>query len=69
VPRPDRFSVSLSPRTVEDLQTLKELTGMPKTDIINRGIGLYAFVQQQLAAKQELLLRGPDGSIQLVRFL
>ena len=53
----DRMTVSLIPRTVEELEQLTEKTGMSKTDIVNRAISLYAFVTQQLDSGQELLVR------------
>jgi hypothetical protein len=53
----DRLSVSLIPRTVEELEQLHEKTGMSKTDIVNRAISLYAFVTEQLDSGQDLLIR------------
>jgi hypothetical protein len=68
-PEQDRFPVSLSPQTVLDLQMLKDDLGVRKTDSINRGVSLYRFVQQELAAGNQLLLRAPDGTIRAVTFL
>jgi Ribbon-helix-helix domain len=66
----DRLSVSLIPRTVEELEQLHEKTGMSKTDIVNRAISLYAFVTEQLDSGQELLVRNPQtGELQLIQLL
>jgi hypothetical protein len=55
------MSISLIPRTTEELEQLHEKTGMSKTDIVNRAISLYAFVTEQLDAGQELLVRDPQS--------
>ena len=53
----DRMSISLIPRSAEDLEKLHEKTGLSKTDIVNRAISLYAFVTEQLDSGQDLLVR------------
>jgi hypothetical protein len=66
----DRMSVSLIPRTVEELEQLHQETGMSKTDIVNRAISLYAFVTEQLDSGQDLLVRDRQtGELQLIQLL
>jgi Ribbon-helix-helix domain len=66
----DRMSVSLIPRTVEELEQLHEKTGMSKTDIVNRAISLYSFVTEQLDSGQDLLVRDRHtGELQLIQLL
>jgi hypothetical protein len=66
----DRMSISLIPRTVEELEQLHEKTGMSKTDIVNRAISLYAFVTEQLDSGQDLLVRNREtGESQLIQLL
>ena len=66
----DRMSVSLIPRTVEELEQLHEKTGMSKTDIVNRAISLYAFVTEQLDSGQDLVVRNRQtGELQLIQLL
>jgi hypothetical protein len=66
----DRLSVSLIPRTVEELDQLHEKTGMSKTDIVNRAISLYAFVTEQLDSGQDLIIKdrqtGEQQKVQLL---
>ena len=66
----DRMSVSLIPRTVEELEQLHEKTGMSKTDIVNRAISLYSFVTEQLDSGQDLLVRDRHTvELQLIQLL
>ena len=54
----------------EDLQNLQDRTGLSKTDIVNRAITLYEFLDAQLQAGNDLLVRDQKtGETQLVRFL
>lgn len=54
----------------EDLQHLQDRTGLSKTDIVNRAITLYEFLDSQLQSGNDLLVRDPrTGETQLVRFL
>jgi hypothetical protein len=60
----------LTPRASESLQQLQDRTGQGKTDIVNRAITLYEFVEAQLSAGHELIVRNHvTGENQLIRFL
>jgi hypothetical protein len=66
----DRITVALVRKAGEDLQQLQDRTGLSKTDIVNRAITLYEFLDAQLEAGNDLIVRDPKtGESQLVRFL
>jgi hypothetical protein len=66
----DRITVALIPKAAEDLQRLQSTTGLSKTDIVNRAISLYEFLQAQIEAKNDFIVRDQKtGETQLVKFL
>jgi len=66
----DRITVALIPKAGEDLQRLQDRTGLSKTDIANRAISLYEFIDSQLQAGKDLIVKDPKtGESQLVRLL
>jgi hypothetical protein len=66
----ERITVALIPKAGEDLQRLQDRTSLSKTDITNRAITLYEFIDAQQRAGRDLLIRDNDtGEIQLVRLL
>jgi hypothetical protein len=68
--QPDRITVALIPQSSEDLQHLQDRTSLSKTDLVNRAITLYEFIDSQLRAGQDLIIRDQKtGETQLVRFL
>jgi hypothetical protein len=65
-----RITVALIPKAAEDLQRLQDRTGLSKTDLANRAISLYEFINAQMCAGQDILIRnGSTGEIQIVRIL
>ena len=67
-PAAERLTVSLIPKAVTDLQILQGRTSLSKTDLTNRAISLYEFIDAQLSAGREVLIRDPvTGEIQSVR--
>ena len=52
-----RVTVALIPDVSEDLQRLQDLTTLSKTDIVNRAITLYEFIEAQLRAGNDILIR------------
>jgi hypothetical protein len=69
-PPSERITVALIPKVVADLQRLQDGTGLSKTDLVNRAISLYQFIEEQLRADQDLLLRDRGtGDTQLVRLI
>jgi hypothetical protein len=66
----DRITVALIPKAAEDLQRLQNRTSLSKTDLTNRAITLYEFIDAQISAGHQVLIRDPEtGETQLVRFL
>jgi hypothetical protein len=66
----ERITVALIPRAGADLQKLQERTGQGKTDIVNRAISLYEFIDAQVSAGRELIVRDQvTGETQLIRLL
>lgn len=66
----ERITVALIPKAAEDLQRLQERTSLSKTDIANRAITLYEFIDEQLRAGRDVLVRdSKTGEVQVVRFL
>jgi hypothetical protein len=53
----ERITVALIPKASDDLQRLQERTGLSKTDIANRAITLYEFIDEQLRAGRDVLVR------------
>lgn len=65
----DRITVALVRKAGDDLQDLQDKTGLSKTDLVNRAISLYKFIEDQTEAGNELLVRDPKTKdTQLIRF-
>ena len=66
----DRITVALIPQAAQNLQDLQDRTSFSKTDLVNRSITLYEFIDAQLRAGNDLIVRDKKtGETQLVRFL
>lgn len=66
----DRITVALVPKASEGLQHLTATTGLSKTDVVNRAITLYEYIDSQLADGRDLILRDPrTGETQIIRLL
>ena len=62
--------MALIPQSTADLQALQDRSGLSKTDLVNRAITLYEFIDAQLRGGHDLLIRDKQtGETQLVRFL
>jgi len=64
----DRITVTLIPRTAAELQTIHERTGLSKTDIVNRAISLYEFVDTELSEGGDVIVRR-DGEQNKIKLL
>ena len=65
-----RVTIVLLPAAQADLTALQQRTGRGKTDLVNRAISLYEFVQAQAQAGRVLTVRDENaGTTQVVRFL
>ncbi len=66
----ERITVALVPKVGNDLRALVDRTGLSKTDIVNRAISLYEFIDAQLKAGSDLIITDPEtGRQSLVRLL
>jgi hypothetical protein len=69
-PGADRITVALIPRAGEDLQRLQDRTSLSKTDLVNRAITLYEFIDAQQRAGRDLLVRdNKTGETQTILIL
>src|ERR1700722_1072682 len=53
----DRITVTLIPKATQDLRLLQERTSLSKTDLTNRAITLYEFVDDQLRSGHDIIAR------------
>jgi len=66
----ERITVLLIPHVVQDLQHLQERTGLSRTDLLNRAVTLYRFIEAQLRERHDLVLRDRiTGEAQLIRLV
>jgi hypothetical protein len=66
----ERITVALIAKAEEDLQCLRARTGLSKTDIVNRALSLYEFIDGQLHAGSEVLIRNSNtGETRLLRLI
>lgn len=66
----DRITVALIPKAAEALQQLMESTGLSKTDIVNRALTLYEYIDSQQAAGNDMILRDKKtGDAEVIRLL
>ena len=66
----ERITVALIRKVGEDLQRLQKGTNMSKTDIVNRAISLYEFINSQQHQGQDVLIRNNDtGELRTIMFL
>jgi hypothetical protein len=66
----ERITVALIPKAGEDLQRLQDRTSLSKTDLANRAITLYEFIDTQLRTGRDVLIRdNKTGMTEIVRLL
>ena len=53
----ENLTVTLIPKVESDLQKLRDRTSLSRTDITNRAITLYEFVDAQLRAGNEVQIK------------
>jgi hypothetical protein len=70
LPPGGRITIALVPKVVDELLQLQQRTSLSKTDLTNRAITSYAFLDAHINAGHEVMVRDPrTGETQLVRFL
>jgi hypothetical protein len=60
------ITVVLVPKVAVDLARTRKRTRLSATDIVNRAISLYDFLDEERNSGTELLLRRRDGSTYLI---
>ncbi|MFB6963170.1 hypothetical protein ACFCYB_40985 [Streptomyces sp. NPDC056309] len=65
----ERFTVTLIATAAQAVGTLMRITGLSKTDVINRAVQVYAFLAQQMADGKEILLRDEEGNTERVHIV
>jgi hypothetical protein len=65
---PRRISAILIPRAQEALDQAARRTGLTTTDIVNRALQAYAFLEEEMTTGATVLVRR-DGVTEEVRFL
>ncbi len=63
----DRVNVALIAEAVDALAKLQDRTGLKKVDLVNRALLVYEFVDAELKAGKQVLLRDAEGRDQLVK--
>ena len=64
----NRITAALIEKAATDLETTHERTGLSKTDIVNRAISLYEYIDAELRAGGQLIVR-KDGKDQFIKLL
>jgi hypothetical protein len=64
----DRITVALVAKAAADLLRTHSRTGLSKTDIVNRALSLYEFIDAELHDGAELIVRR-DGHDNLLKLL
>jgi hypothetical protein len=64
----ERITVTLISKVAAELQDIHDRTGMSKTDIVNRAITLYEFVEAELSAGAEFIVRR-DGEPHRIKLI
>jgi hypothetical protein len=67
---PERITIALIPKVGDELRRLVARTSLSKTDVVNRAVTLYEFIDAQQRAGQEILIRNKEtGETQTVVLL
>jgi len=64
-----KVTVNLIPKAWAAAEDTAERLSLTRTDVINRALQAYAFLEEQVTAGATLLVRAPDGTVSEVRFL
>jgi hypothetical protein len=64
----ERITIGLAPKTVTEMAEIIAATGLSKTAVMNHAVALYAFYVG-LGPGHELLVRSPEGELQLIKIL
>ncbi|AQZ70429.1 hypothetical protein BKM31_16140 [[Actinomadura] parvosata subsp. kistnae] len=62
------MTVTLIPQAHDQLQEIADRTRLSKTDIVNRAIALYGFIEGETAEGAEIVIRRASGESYVVKF-
>lgn len=65
----ERITVTLTPRSQTVLENLLTETGMSKTDLVNRALQMYAFIEGVQINGARVVVEWPNGEADVVKFL
>lgn len=65
----ERFTVTLIAAAGQAVATLMRITGLSKTDVINRSVQVYGFLAEQMQDGKEVLLRDEQGNVERVHIV
>jgi hypothetical protein len=63
----DRVNVALIAEAAQAIAKLQDRTGLKKVDIVNRALSIYEYIDAELRAGNQLVIRNPDGPDQLLK--
>jgi len=64
-----RITVNLTEKSTRALDWLSDDTSLNRTDIVNRALQLYRYVQEATNTGAELHIKRPDGRLELIKIL
>lgn len=64
-----RVTVNLITKSSDSLDRLASRSGMSKTDVINRALQLYDFIDTEIATGKQILIRSGDDDDQVLRLI
>jgi hypothetical protein len=69
LPTQELITIPLIEKASDDLRIIYDRTGLSRTDIVNRAISLYAFIDAELRSHALLIVRRRDGKDHLIKLL
>jgi hypothetical protein len=63
----ERVNVALVEQAARAIAKLQERTGLKKVDIVNRALAIYEYIDAEIQAGNELVIRDPKGSEQRLK--
>lgn len=64
-----RMTINLTAMAAQALNELQQKLELSKTDVINRAVQVYAFIEKEDSKGKELYLRSPDGTLERVHIV
>ncbi|MEU8138629.1 hypothetical protein [Streptodolium elevatio] len=64
-----RFSVKLIPAAQKAMAKLMARTGLSKTDVTNRAVQVYGYLEDRKGEGYEILLRDPNGAVERLQIM